>query len=86
MNKAKSGPPQRGGAAGNKPSGRDYDKPWLQPKKESNEPKTFLEHHYPDGAGPDVDLIQMMEREVIDKSPNVHFDDIADLDDTKKLL
>ena len=28
----------------------------------------------------------MMEREVIDKSPNVSFDDIADLDDTKKLL
>ena len=28
----------------------------------------------------------MLEREVVDKSPNVHFDDIADLDDTKKLL
>jgi len=28
----------------------------------------------------------MLEREVVDKSPNVNFDDIADLDDTKKLL
>lgn len=28
----------------------------------------------------------MLEREVVDKSPNVQFDDIADLDDTKKLL
>lgn len=28
----------------------------------------------------------MMEKEVIDRSPNVSFDDIADLDDTKKLL
>ena len=45
-----------------------------------------MEHHYPDGVGPDTDLIQMLEREVVDKSPNVHFDDIADLDDTKKLL
>ena len=45
-----------------------------------------MEYHYPDGAGPDIDLIQMMEREVIDKSPNVSFDDIADLDETKKLL
>ena len=72
-----------GGKAGRD---RNYDKPWLQPKKEKKEPTTFLEYHYPDGVGPDVDLIQMMEREVIDKSPNVSFDDIADLDDTKKLL
>jgi katanin p60 ATPase-containing subunit A1 len=34
---------------------------------------------YPDGAGPDTDLIQMLERDVIDKSPNVTFDDIAGL-------
>ena len=76
-----------GGAAGaGGKGGRNYDRPWLQPKKESKEPTTFLEYHYPDGAGPDVELIQMMEREVIDKSPNVSFDDIADLEDTKKLL
>ena len=74
----------KGAQAG--PSGRNYDKPWQQPKKEKTEPTTFLEYHYPDGVGPDIDLIQMMEREVIDKSPNVSFDDIADLDDTKKLL
>ena len=45
-----------------------------------------MEYHYPDGVGPDTDLINMLEREVVDKSPNVMFDDIADLDDTKKLL
>jgi katanin p60 ATPase-containing subunit A1 len=42
-----------------------------------------LEFHYPDGVGPDVDLIQMLERDVIDKSPNVSFDDIAGLKDCK---
>lgn len=45
-----------------------------------------MEHHYPDGIGPDADLINMLEREVLDKSPNVSFDDIAGLQETKKLL
>jgi len=27
------------------------------PKKEKKEATTFLEYHYPDGVGPDVDLI-----------------------------
>jgi len=67
---------------------RNYDKPWLNglEKNKNSQPKTFLEHHYPDGVGPDTDLINMLEREVVDKSPNVNFDDIADLEDTKKLL
>ncbi len=41
---------------------------------------------YPDGVGPDSELIQMLERDVIDKNPQVSFDDIADLDDAKKIL
>jgi len=28
----------------------------------------------------------MLEREVVNKNPNVHFDDIAELDDAKKCL
>lgn len=56
------------------------------PKKDKSEPTTFLEYHYPDGTGPDVELINMLERDVLDKNPNVQFDDIADLEDTKKLL
>lgn len=45
-----------------------------------------MEHCYPDGVGPDTDLIAMLERDVIDKSPNVSFDDIAGLEDCKKCL
>ena len=41
---------------------------------------------YPDGVGPDSDLIQMLERDVIDRNPNVSFDDIAELDEAKKIL
>lgn len=45
-----------------------------------------MEHCYPDGVGPDTDLIAMLERDVIDKSTNVSFDDIAGLEDCKKCL
>ena len=41
---------------------------------------------YPDGTGPDSDLISMLERDVIDKNPNVSFDDIAELHESKQLL
>ena len=36
--------------------------------------------------GPDIDLINMIEKDVLLTNPNVQFDDIADLDETKKLL
>lgn len=41
--------------------------------------KTFLADRYPEGSGPDSNLIEMLEKEVLDKSPNIQFDDIADL-------
>ena len=41
---------------------------------------------YPDGIGPDSDLIEMLEREVIDTNPCVRFEDIAELDQAKKIL
>lgn len=48
-------------------------------KNEENGKKTFLNDRYPNGSGPDSNLIEMLEREVLDKSPNVLFEDIADL-------
>jgi hypothetical protein len=36
--------------------------------------------------GPDTDLINMIESNILIKNPNVQFDDIAELDETKKLL
>ena len=41
---------------------------------------------YPNGQGPDTELIRMLERDVVEKNPNVNFDDIADLNEAKKLL
>ena len=48
-------------------------------QQDPNGRKGFLLERYPDGNGPDTNLIEMLEREVMDKSPKVAFDDIADL-------
>jgi len=45
-----------------------------------------LLHHYPEGVGPDTELIEMLEREVVDSNPCVKFDDIAELDGAKQIL
>ncbi len=56
--------------------------------KENKETKksAFLLHYYPDGTGPDTELIEMLEREVIDSNPCVKFEDIAELDKAKEIL
>jgi katanin p60 ATPase-containing subunit A1 len=74
---------------------RVYDKPWLSgvdksggPNANGGQPQknTFLYSMYPDGNGPDSELINMLERDVIDRNPQVSFNDIAELTDAKKTL
>jgi katanin p60 ATPase-containing subunit A1 len=74
---------------------RNYDKPWKVPEekkinnkqqKEIANKSSFLLHCYPDGVGPDADLIEMLERDVVDTNPNVKFEDIAELDTAKNIL
>lgn len=75
---------------------RNYSKPWMkgtentgQKKQNAAGPKdenSFLYHVYPDGVGPDTDLITTLERDVVEKNPQVSFDDIAELDEPKKIL
>lgn len=71
---------------------RTYDKPWAAGGGKSGKSgstkkaESFLYHCYPDGIGPDSDLINMLEKDVLDKNPQVSFDDIADLDDAKNTL
>ena len=43
-------------------------------------------HYYPEGEGPDGELIEMVEREMMERSPNVKFDDIAELEGAKNTL
>lgn len=81
-----------------KPS-RKYDKPWQSGaadkksivkdkdgKPVDKDKSEFLYHCYPDGKGPDEQLILMLEKEVIDKNPNIQFEDIAALDDAKQVI
>ena len=39
-----------------------------------------------DGFGYDNDLVEMLERDIVQKDPNIHWDDIADLQEAKRLL
>lgn len=86
--------------ANSNPKSREYPKPWLDgvankksmvvskdADKKKEAPKSeFLFHVYPDGKGPDEHLITMLEKEVVDKNPNITFEDIAALDDAKKVI
>ena len=87
------GAAQGGGRGGNDPGGkRNYDKPWLPPpsekdNKKNKEAKTYAEYLFGDGgSGPDCDLVNQIEQNMLVKNPQVSFDDIAELDETKKLL
>lgn len=94
-NPTKGGHEEGGGGGG----GRGYKKPWLEgvpkkedPKKGENnkagaESGSFLEHCYgEDGKGPDADLIQMLEKDCIDRAPSVTWEAIAGLEGAKQLL
>ena len=37
-----------------------------------------------DGTGYDSDLVDMLERDIVQKDPNIHWDDIADLHEAKR--
>ncbi|KAG7484423.1 hypothetical protein MATL_G00049160 [Megalops atlanticus] len=39
-----------------------------------------------DSTGYDNDLVEALERDIVSRNPNIHWDDIADLEDAKKLL
>uniref|UniRef100_A0A8C5D3W1 Katanin p60 ATPase-containing subunit A1 n=1 Tax=Gadus morhua TaxID=8049 RepID=A0A8C5D3W1_GADMO len=39
-----------------------------------------------EGAGQDSDLVEALERDIVSRNPNIHWEDIADLEDAKKLL
>ncbi|KAI9563319.1 hypothetical protein GHT06_010777 [Daphnia sinensis] len=48
--------------------------------EEENQERRF------DGSGYDKDLVDMLERDIVQKDPNVHWSDIADLSEAKRLL
>lgn len=63
-----------------KPKGIDKGKKNVQDAAGDVDLKKF------DGAGYDKDLVEALERDIVSRNPNVHWEDIADLEEAKKLL
>uniref|UniRef100_A0A672ME32 Katanin p60 ATPase-containing subunit A1 n=1 Tax=Sinocyclocheilus grahami TaxID=75366 RepID=A0A672ME32_SINGR len=55
-------------------------------KKNVQEGAADVEQRKFDGTGYDSDLVDALERDIVSRNPNIHWDDIADLEDAKKLL
>ena len=79
------------------PASRNYSRPWLvtdaTPAKTGpagnlpEERRGFLTHVYGESCeGPDADLISMIERDCVERHPEVKWDDIAGLEQAKQLL
>ncbi|UYV81424.1 KATNA1 [Cordylochernes scorpioides] len=72
---------RRATAPGGKPSHKgSEDTTNNKKKKEEEEPQ---ERRF---EGADRELVDMLERDIVQKNPNVHWDDIADLSEAKRLL
>jgi len=69
-------PPEKKEIKAKVDSGR---KPKEEQRVDDGEPKF-------DGSGYDKDLIESLERDIVQKNPNVHWVDIAELHEAKKLL
>ena len=57
----------------------------IQPEDEGEDCDDPDERRF-DGSGIDKDLIETLERDIMQKDPNIHWDDIADLNEAKRLL
>eukprot|EP00794_Sanderia_malayensis_P000192 gene192-806_t len=94
-------PTGRQPAARNKPSSAQAKKPNQQPKpgagakakvdsgrknKRDEKPVNEGDEKKFDPTGYDKDLVESLERDIVQKNPNVHWEDIADLHEAKKLL
>ncbi|XP_028291305.1 katanin p60 ATPase-containing subunit A-like 1 isoform X1 [Gouania willdenowi] len=55
-------------------------------KKGGGEQQGDVEQKKFDGTGYDNDLVDSLERDIVSRNPNIHWEDIADLEDAKKLL
>lgn len=70
----------------NKSINKQQQQQQQQCNNKPNKSEFLLKRYPPDGRGPDTDLIEMIEREVVNTNPNVSFEDIAGLQTAKKAL
>ncbi|XP_055642615.1 katanin p60 ATPase-containing subunit A-like 1 [Toxorhynchites rutilus septentrionalis] len=72
------------GSEGSK--GEKSDKEKNDDDKEDQENQEEPERKFEPASHVDVDLVDMLERDILQKNPNIHWDDIADLHEAKRLL
>ena len=60
---------------------KDKDQEGSEPHSEE-----AVEERRFDGGGMDGDLVDMLERDIVQKNPNTKWEDIADLHEAKRLL
>ncbi|PNF34449.1 Katanin p60 ATPase-containing subunit A-like 1 [Cryptotermes secundus] len=74
-------------ARGTDPKARkNHEKCRLMKKEYSKGGSDEKEEKRFEGSGGVRDLIDMLERDIVEEKPNIHWDDIADLQDAKRLL
>ena len=77
-------PPSAGRSAGGAPSaGRNAVRP---ERKGPAKPRDAPEEKKFDAAGYDKDLVEALERDIVQRNPNVSWDSVAGLEEPKKLL
>ena len=76
---ARGGDPAKRGGGGNKKEANSTEEGNAAGEEEDPGPRF-------DGSGYDTDLVDMLERDIVQKDPNIHWDDIADLHEAKRLL
>lgn len=90
-NKAKNGASaSAGGGGGSGDTGSEGSKGEKSDKEkndeEDQENQDEPERKFEPASHGDVDLVDMLERDILQKNPNIHWDDIADLHEAKRLL
>ncbi|XP_013776338.1 katanin p60 ATPase-containing subunit A1-like [Limulus polyphemus] len=71
---------------GDNKSVKREDKSKKEGKKDEAKEQMEQDEKKFDTSGYDKDLVEMLERDILQKNPNVHWDDIADLEEAKRLL
>lgn len=68
-------------------SGKDGEKGDKKDENENeDEPQDDNDKKFEPSSHADIDLVDMLERDILQKNPNIHWDDIADLHEAKRLL
>ena len=80
--------PRKGGNPAVKKNSTAGVQPGQQPisKEEGDQPNSKEGDKKFEIYGPDAELVDMLERDILQKNPNIRWDDIADLAEAKRLL